>query len=77
MEWYLIVVLVSISLMTNNVWGSRCVLTGHFYLFCDPTYFSEGILQLGEVNLVESIIQIFYIFFLIFLFVLLLLVNLF
>lgn len=32
--------------------------TGRFCLLCDPTYFGEGILQLGEVNLVESIVQI-------------------
>lgn len=49
------------------------MLTGHSYLFCGPAYFSEDILQFGEVKLVESIGQTFCIFFLIFFF----LVNLF
>lgn len=38
------------------------MFSDHSYMFCDPAHFGEGILQLGEVKLVESVDQIFYIY---------------
>lgn len=42
------------------------MFSDHSYMFCDPAHFGEGILQLGEVKLVESVDQIFYIYIYIF-----------
>ena len=38
------------------------MFSDHSYMFCDPAHFGEGILQLGEVKLVESVDQIIYIY---------------